>query len=147
MEKDEREKGFDYEAHEKLKAELEEEAKGLEDAETSDANEDGEFGDPVITGDLPSFWKPEIVGERRVGEVTAVRKTKDFGQGPGEAINLRGAHGLWALPISAGLVDIDWRKQIGRIFLFIFKGWLELSPTTKMRKFVVRPKKGDEVPF
>ena len=144
--KDERE-GFDYEGHERLKKELEEEAKDLGDAETSDANEDSEFGDPVITGDLPPFWKPELVGDRRIGEVTAVRKTKDFGQGPGEAINLRGAAGFWALPISAGLVDIDWRKQIGRIFLFVFKGWLELSPTTKMRKFVVRPKKGDGVPF
>ena len=147
MDKKDERGGFDYEAHEKLKRELEAEAKGLEDAETSDANEDAEFGDPVITGDLPPFWKPETVGERRIGEVTAVRKTKDFGQGSGEAINLRGAAGLFALPISAGLVDIDWRKQIGRIFLFVFKGWIELSPTTKMRKFVVRPKKGDGVPF
>ena len=162
MDKKDERGGFNYEEHERLKKELEEEA-GIDaknrrdanemaeqlDAEASDANEDADFGDPVITGDLPPFWKPETVGERRIGEVTAVRKTKDFGQGqgPGEAINLRGAAGLFALPISAGLVDIDWRKQIGRIFLFVFKGWIELSPTTKMRKFVVRPKKGDGVPY
>ena len=153
MDKDER-GGFDYEGHEKLKRELEAEAKGLEDAETSDANEDAEFGDPVITGDLPPFWKPETVGERRIGEVTAVRKTKDFGQGSGEAINLRGAAGLFALPISAGLEGVDWRKQIGRIFLFVFKGWIKFEVQTlngpveyQMRKFVVRPKKGDGVPF
>lgn len=139
MSRDER-KGFDYDK-------FEAEAGRIEGAASSEDNFDAEFDEPLITGDLPPFWKPEIVGEKRIGEVTAVRKTKDFGDGPGEAINLRGAVGLFALPISAGLVDIDWRKQIGRTFLFVFKGWIELSPTTKMRKFVVRPKRADGNPF
>ncbi|MBE3120022.1 MAG: hypothetical protein IMZ50_14865 [Candidatus Atribacteria bacterium] len=139
----------DYEAIEKR---LEEErAKGLDDAERSDANEDSEFGPPWIDGELPAFWKPEMYGERRVGEVTAVRKTKDFGKGVGEAINLRGGAGLFAIPVSAGLADIDWRRHVGRVFLFIFKGWFEFElpdgTMAKMRKFIVRPKKGDGVPF
>jgi hypothetical protein len=108
---------------------------------------DADFDDPVIDGELPPFWKPDVEGEARIGEVTAVRKTKDFGRGAGEAITLRGNEGLFSLPIGAGLVDLDWRKQVGRIFLFVFKGWVELTPTTKMRKFVVRPKKGDVIPF
>ncbi|MCJ7485285.1 MAG: hypothetical protein MUQ25_03840 [Candidatus Aminicenantes bacterium] len=151
MDRDEKGKGFDYEAHEKLKAELE--AKGLEDAETSDANEDAEFGPPWIDGELPPFWKPDELGERRIGEVTAVRRTKQFPgrDEPGEAINLRGEAGLFAIPISVGLEGIDWRKQIGRTFLFLFKGWVEFDlpdgTKAKMRKFVVRPKKGDGIPF
>jgi len=148
MSPEEKGKGFNYEAHERLKRELEEsEAKGLEDAETSDANEDAEFGDPVIDGELPPFWKPDIDGEKRIAEVTAVRKTKDFGKGRGEAIVLRGAEGRWSLPIGAGLVEVDWRRMVGRTFMFIFKGWIELKDDTRMRKFVVRPKKGDGVPF
>ena len=150
MDKDER-GGFDYEGHEKLKRELEADAKGLEDAETSDANEDAEFGPAIITGELPPFWKPETVGERRIGEVTIVRKTKDFGKGVGEAVNLRGGAGLFSLTIGPGLADIDWRRQVGRIFLFIFKGWVEFDlpdgTKAKMRKFVVRPRKGDGVPL
>jgi hypothetical protein len=137
MDKDEK-GGFNYEAHEAR-------AKALGEAGAGWKDED--FDEAVITGDLPPFWKPEEEGQKRVGVVMAVRKTKDFGSGPGEAIKLMGEHGLFALPIGAGLVDLDWAKQIGRTFLFVFKGWLELSPTTKMRKFVVRPKKGDGVPF
>ena len=110
---------------------------------------DGDFGDPVINGELPPFWKPDEDGERRIGEVIGVRKTKDFGEGagPGLAINLRGAEGLYALPVSAGLASFDWTRQVGRVFLFIFKGWQELAEGTKMRKFIVRPMRDNGVPF
>ncbi len=108
---------------------------------------DDDFGDAVIDGELPPFWKPEQEGEKRIAEVTGVRKTKDFGKGAGEAIVLRGADGRWSLPIGAGLVEVDWRRMIGRVFMFIFKEWLELKEGTRMRKFIVKPKKGDNIPF
>jgi len=109
--------------------------------------ESEEFGPPVIDGELPPFWKPEVLGERRIGEVLNVRKTKDFGEHQGEAIEIRGAEGLSSIPISVGLRGIDWHKQIGMTFMFIFNGWLELEGGTKMRKFIVRPKREDKAPF
>jgi hypothetical protein len=108
---------------------------------------DEDFGDAVIDGELPPFWKPEDEGDKRIGEVTAIRKTKDFGRGPGEAIQLRGPEGMFSLPIGAGLSEVCWRRQVGRIFHFIFKGWVDLTDGKRVRKFIVRPKKGDGIPF
>jgi hypothetical protein len=141
---DEREKtGFDYEAHERLKKELEEAgAKGLEDAETSDATLDDEFEAPVAGGPLPPFWKPEEVGARLLGEIVAVRKTKEFEEGrAGEALDVRGAQGMSSVPVSIALSRVEWRRYVGRVVLFIFKGWIELEGGTRMRDIEARPKK------
>ena len=119
------------------------------------------FGPPVIDPELPPFWKPEEPGEKRLGEVFAVRRTKDFGegQGRGEAIYLRGPEGLYSIPIGANLKNINWHHQIGMVFLFEFKGWQELEEGNRCRTWEVRPLKqghpglaiaepeGEDVPF
>lgn len=109
---------------------------------------DSLFGAPVIDPELPPFWKPEVEGERRMGEVFAVRPTKDFGKGEGrgEAIHLRGPEGLFSIPVGANLKHLNWHYQIGMVFLFEFKGWQELEPSedgekTRCRRWIVRPLK------
>lgn len=119
----------------------------MDEDERIEGMRDEDFGNPVIDGELPPFWKPETEGERLIGEVTAVRKTKDFGRGPGEAIQLRGPAGMSSLPIGAGLSEINWHRQVGRVFLFVFKGWLDLPEGKRIRKFIVRPRKDDGIPF
>ena len=79
--------GFDYEAHERLKKELEADAAidaklrqddrlmGEQlDAETSDANEDEELVHD--SGELPPFWKPEVVGEAVKGKITPLGESR-----------------------------------------------------------------------
>jgi hypothetical protein len=112
--------------------------------------EDEDFDEALITGELAPFWKPEVEGEVRIAEVGRVRKTKDFGDGAGEAVTLRGAEGVYALPISAGLADVDWPAQRGRVFRFKFLGWFDFerdSVKYRMRKFEVKKRKGDQIPF
>lgn len=104
---------------------------------------DSLFGPPVVDPELPPFWKPEEEGEKRWGEVYAVRPTKDFGKGEprGEAIYLRGPAGLFSIPIGANLKLVNWHLMIGMVFLFEFRGWQELEEETRCRKWLVRPLK------
>ena len=106
---------------------------------------------PVAGGPLPPFWKPEEVGEKLIGEVTAVRKTKEFEEGrSGEALDVRGPHGLSSVPVSVALSRVDWRRYVGRVVMFVFKGWIDLEQpdgtTNRMRDIEARPRKED-VPF
>jgi hypothetical protein len=108
---------------------------------------DTDFEEPIAGGPLPPFWKPETEGEELIGEVTAVRKTKDFGEGrSGEALDVRAAGELHSIPISAALSRVDWQRYVGRVVKFVFKGWLDLDGGTRMRDIEARPKKED-VPF
>ncbi|MBE3087759.1 MAG: hypothetical protein IMZ71_01375 [Chloroflexi bacterium] len=109
----------------------------------------GMFGPPVVDPELPPFWKPEVVGDRRLGEVRAVRPTKDFGEGRerGEAIHLVGPDtGVFSIPIGANLKLYDWKKQVGRTFLFEFAGWQNLEDDMRCRKWIVLPLKADPAP-
>ena len=113
---------------------------------------DQDFEDPVVNGELAPFWQPQEDGEVRVAEVLGTRPTKDFGQGPGEAILLRGREGVFALPETADLAVLNWQRERGRVYRFTFKGWLELpdgpkGEKRKMRKFIAQRKKGDGIPF
>jgi len=105
------------------------------------------FGPSVIDPELPPFWKPEKIGEKRLGEVLSVRPLKDFGKGEGrgEAIFLRGPDGLFSLPLGANLKTYNWRSVIGLVFLFEFKGWQTIehaeSEDTRCRTWLVRPLK------
>lgn len=107
-----------------------------------------EFESPVAGGPLPPFWKPETVGERLIGEVVAVRKTKDFGEGraQGDAIDVRADGEFHSIPVSAALSRVDWKRYVGRVVAFIFNGWIDLDGGTRMRDIEARPKKED-VPF
>ena len=110
--------------------------------------EEADFEEPIAGGPLPQFWKPEEVGTILVGEVMAVRKAKDFGDGrSGEAIDVRSEDGMHSVPISAALSRVDWRRYVGRTVAFVFKRWIELEAGTKMRDIEARPKKQQEVPF
>lgn len=112
---------------------------------------DEDFEEPIAGGPLPPFWKPEEVGEELVGEVTAVRKTKEFEEGrSGEALDVRGAEGMSSVPVSAALSRVDWRRYVGRVVKFVFKGWIDIEQPggtkNRMRDIEARPLK-DHVPF
>ena len=132
MDAEEKEKGFDYEAHEKLKAELE--AKGLEDAETSDANEEELIHD---SSELPPFWKPEVVGEALRGVPCSVRKT----QFEKPAVHFRTPTGMIAVPVSAGLEDVNFEALIGRRLTITFLGLAETKSGRQVKQFRVTAEK------
>lgn len=110
---------------------------------------DSDFEEPIAGGPLPPFWKPEEIGTILIGEVMAVRKAKDFGDGrSGEAIDVRSESGTHSVPISAALSRVDWRRYVGRTVAFVFKGWIDLEGGTKMRDIEARPKKkAEDLPF
>lgn len=137
MSTEEKEKGFDYEAHERPKKELEgDDAKGLEDAETSDANEDGE---ELIhdSSELPPFWKPETAGEALRGVVCSVRKT----QFEKPAVHVRTAQGMIAVPVSYGLEDVNFEALTGRRLTITFKGLVETKSGRFVKQFRVTAEK------
>jgi hypothetical protein len=139
MSPEEKGKGFDYEAHERLKKELEEAgAKGLEDAETSDANEDEELIHD--SSDLPPFWKPEVVGEKVQGVVCSVRKT----QFEKPAVHFRTPTGMIAVPVSIGLEDVNFEALIGRRLTITFKGLVETKAGRQVKQFRVT---AERLPF
>ena len=127
MSAEERKQGFDYEAHEA-------EEKGLEDAETSDANEEVLIHD---SSELPPFWKPEVVGELIQGVVCSVRKT----QFEKPAVHFRTSTGMMAVPVSVGLEDVNFEALIGRRLTITFKGLVETKAGRQVKQFRVTAEK------
>jgi hypothetical protein len=143
MSTEEKEKGFDYEAHERLKKELEDGAsaadlspEAAEASMESDANEDGEELIHDSSG-LPPFWKPETAGEALRGVVCSVRKTK-FEK---PAVHLRTALGMMAVPVSAGLEDVNFEALTGRRLTITFKGLAETKSGRFVKQFRVTAEK------
>lgn len=64
-----------------------------------------------------SVWKPEQVGEKRIGKLMAVTNTKY-----NPILRLATASGTENVPVSTHLADIDFGQYIGRKFLFEFTG-------------------------
>lgn len=128
MSAEERKQGFDYEAHE---------AKDLEDAETSDANEEELIHD---SSELPPFWKPEAAGDSVRGVVCSVRKT----QFEKPAVHLRTELGMVAVPVSAGLEDVNFEALIGRRLTIAFKGLVETKSGRFVKQFRVT---AERLPF
>ena len=127
MSLEEKEKGFDYEAHERLKKELEGDgAKELEGVETSDANEES----ILEPGDLPPFWQPTEKGDKRRGELRSVRKTKF-----NEALRLLTAEGMIAVPVGDAMADVNFEALVGRILTLEFTGFVETKGGNKLRTF------------
>lgn len=108
--------------------------------------QDEDFGAPLVDGALPPFWKPDVDGEKKIGEVTAIRHAKIEGR-DAMSVTIMGADGLDAIPIGAGLENVNWPKQIGRVLMFTFKGWEETKSGRKVRVFEVRPLRSDVLPF
>ncbi|MCJ7828471.1 MAG: hypothetical protein MUP81_01875 [Dehalococcoidia bacterium] len=118
----------------------EEESRGLKDQ----ALEDGE---EVILrpGDLPPIWKPETVGETKVGELLSVKELKF-----GEVLRIRTAKGIEAVPQTVSMAEIDFRALVGSRLRFIFKGAVETKSGFMVKLFqisVLKEKDGEDFPL
>jgi len=123
-----------------LKMRQEEEArpeKGLEDDEERSLLE---------PGDLPPFWKPEMMGAMMQGELLSIRKLPYS-----EVLHLRTDTGVVAIPISYSMEEVNFWALKGQRLRFVFKGTTETKSGNRVKLFRITKlkakEKSEEVPF
>ena len=107
--------------------------------------EDDEEGTLLEPGDLPPFWKPEIDGEVRQGELLSIRKLPYS-----EVLHVRTESGVIAIPISYSMEEVNFWALKGKGLRFVYKGTTETKSGNKVKLFRItklRSKREDEVPF
>jgi hypothetical protein len=68
-------------------------------------------------GQKANFWKPQTVGETKVGKLTAIVHGKF-----GASLKIAEASGTVTIPVNVFLEDIDWTMFKGKILSFEFNG-------------------------
>jgi len=100
----------------------------------------------IVTGALPPFWKPEVIGEEREGEVIKVRTLEK-----GDVVHLQTLEdAVISVPVSVTMAEIDFRAMIGQRLRFRFLGTADTKTGNKVKLFrisVLKKKDDDEVPF
>jgi len=96
-------------------------------------------------GELPPFWKPEVDGDMREGELLSIRKLPYS-----EVLHVRTGMGVIAIPISYSMEEVNFWALKGQQLRFVFKGTTETKSGNKVKLFRItklRAKKDEEVPF
>ena len=70
-----------------------------------------------LPGEKLVCWKPEKVGETKVGKLMSITKTKF-----NPILRLATESGTVSIPVSTFLADIDFESYIGRKLFFEFAG-------------------------